>query len=103
MEKEIKSYGNRNDTIIRFVKADNVKLGKVYVMYPNEYDELKTKIADLELEVAIQKSKNDELKEELKSKNNDMDYTVILDKLMSIEQRLDNLELFFTLIQQRFQ
>ena len=61
-------------------------------MYPNEYDELKTKIADLELEVAIQKSKNDELKEELKSKNNDMDYTVILDKLMSIEQRLDNLE-----------
>lgn len=92
MEKEIKAYGRRNDTIIRFVKTDKVQLGKVYVLYPSEYDELKNKIADLELELTIQKSKNDDLKEELQSKNNNANYTAILDKLMDIEQRITNLE-----------
>lgn len=92
MEKEIKAYGDRKDTIIRFVKTDKVQLGKVYVLYPNEYDGLKTKIADLELELAIQKSKNKDLKEELQSNSNNVDYTEILDKLGSIEQRLDSLE-----------
>lgn len=92
MEKEIKAYGDRKDTIIRFVKTDKVQLGKVYVLYPSEYDGLKTKIADLELELAIQRSKNDDLKEELQSKSNDANYTAILDKLKSIEQRLANLE-----------
>ena len=63
MEKEIKAYGDRKDTIIRFLKTDKAKLGKVYVQYPNEYEEMKTKIADLELELAIQQSKkNNDLK-----------------------------------------
>lgn len=44
MEKEIKAYGDRKDTIIRFLKTDKAKLGKVYVLYPNEYEEMKTKI-----------------------------------------------------------
>ena len=44
MEKEIKAYGDRKDTIIRFVKKDNVKLGKVYVLYPSEYDDMRAKI-----------------------------------------------------------
>ena len=57
MEKEIKSYGDRKDTIIRFLKTDKAKLDKVYVLYPNEYEEMKTKIADLELELAMQQSK----------------------------------------------
>lgn len=92
MEKEIKSYGDRKDTIIRFLKTDDAKLGKVYVLYPNEYEEMESRIADLELELAIQKSKNDDLKEELQSKTNNADYTEILDKLGSIEQRLDSLE-----------
>ncbi len=92
MEKEIKAYGDRKDTIIRFVKTDKAQLGKVYVLYPSEYDELKTKISDLELELAIQRSKNDDLKEELQSKNNEANYTAILDKLVDIEQRLTKLE-----------
>lgn len=92
MEKEIKAYGDRKDTIIRFVKADNVKLGKVYVLYPNEYEEMKTQIADLELELAIQKSKNDDLKKELDSRIVNADYSEVLDKLDGIEQRIDRLE-----------
>lgn len=92
MEKEIKAYGDRKDTIIRFVKTDKVKLGKVYVLYPNEYEELKTKIDDLELELAIQKSKNKDLKEELQTKTTNADYTEVLDKLTNIKQRLDSLE-----------
>ncbi len=92
MEKEIKAYGDRKDTIIRFLKTDKVKLGKVYVLYPNEYEEMKTKIADLELELAIQQSKNNDLKKELQSISSETDFSKVLDKLTAIEQRLDNLE-----------
>lgn len=92
MEKEIKSYGDRKDTIIRFLKTDNAKLGKVYVLYPEEYQELTDKIAELELELAIQKSKNNDLKEELLSKTTNFDYDEVLDKLTSIEQRIRSLE-----------
>lgn len=92
MEKEIKAYGDRKDTIIRFLKTDDAKLGKVYVLYPNEYEEMESRIADLELELAIQKSKNDDLKEELQFATSTTDYTEVLDKLTSIEQRLTNLE-----------
>lgn len=52
MKKEIKSYGKRNNTIIRFVK-DKAKLGNVYVLYPDEFEELQNKIKDLELQIAI--------------------------------------------------
>ena len=92
MEKEIKSYGDRKDTIIRFLKTDNAKLGKVYVLYLEEYQELTDKIAELELELAIQKSKNNDLKEELLSKTTNFDYDEVLDKLTSIEQRIHSLE-----------
>ena len=92
MEKEIKAYGDRKDTIIRFLKTDEAKLGKVYVLYPNEYEEMKTKIADLELELAIQQSKNNDLKKELQSTSSATDFSIVLDKLTIIEQRLDNLE-----------
>ena len=92
MEKEIKSYGDRKDTIIRFLKTDNAKLGKVYVLYLEEYQELTNKIAELELELAIQKSKNNDLKEELQTKTTNFDYAEVLDKLTNIEQRLDSLE-----------
>ena len=92
MKKEIKSYGDRKDTIIRFLKTDNAKLGKVYVLYPEEYQELTDKIAELELELAIQKSKNNDLKEELLSKTTNFDYDEVLDKLTSIEQRIRSLE-----------
>lgn len=92
MEKEIKAYGDRKDTIIRFLKTDDAKLGKVYVLYPNEYEEMESRIADLELELAIQKSKNDDLKEELQLKSNNANYAKILDKLGNIERRLDSLE-----------
>ena len=92
MEKEIKAYGDRKDTIIRFLKTDEAKLGKVYVLYPNEYEEMKTKIADLELELAIQQSINNDLKKELQSISSATDFSKVLDKLTDIEQRLDNLE-----------
>lgn len=92
MEKEIKSYGDRKDTIIRFLKTDNAKLGKVYVLYPEEYQELTNKIAELELELAIQKSKNNDLKEELRTKTTNFDYAEVLDKLTSIEQTIHSLE-----------
>mgnify|MGYP002586440216 FL=1 len=92
MEKEIKAYGDRKDTIIRFVKTDNVKLGKVYVLYPSEYDDMKAKIAELELELAIQKSKNDDLKEQIQLKTSNNNYNQILDKLTIIERKLDSLD-----------
>ena len=92
MEKEIKAYGGRKDTIIRFVKTDNAKLGKVYVLYPEEYEAIENRIADLELELAIKKSKNDDLKRELQSNDVAVNYTEVLDKLTNIEQRLDSLE-----------
>ena len=92
MEKEIKAHGDRKDTIIRFLKTDKAKLGKVYVLYPNEYEEMKTKIADLELELAIQQCKNNDLKKELQSTSSATDFSIVLDKLTIIEQRLDNLE-----------
>ena len=92
MEKEIKAYGCRKDTLIRFVKSDNVKLGKVYVLYPNEYEEMATKIADLELEIAILKSKNTELKEQLGQTSANYDFNALMDRLDSIENRLDKLE-----------
>ncbi len=91
MEKEIKAYGDRKDTIIRFVKTDNVKLGKVYVLYPSEYDDMKAKITELELELAIQKSKNDDLKEQIQLKNSNNNYNQIFDKLTIIERKLDSL------------
>lgn len=92
MEKEIKAYGDRKDTIIRFVKKDNVKLGKVYVLYPEEYDELKSKIDDLKLELAIQKNKNDDLKEQMQLNVVNNNYNQILDKLTIIERKLDSLD-----------
>ena len=92
MEKEIKAYGDRKDTIIRFVKTDNVKLGKVYVLYPSEYDDMKAKITELELELAIHKSKNDDLKEQIQLKNSNNNYNQILDKLTIIERKLDSLD-----------
>lgn len=92
MEKEIKAYGDRKDTIIRFIKTDNVKLGKVYVLYPSEYDDMKAKIAELELELAIQKSKNDDLKEQIQLKTSNNNYNQILDKLTIIERKLDSLD-----------
>lgn len=92
MEKEIKAYGDRKDTIIRFVKKDNVKLGKVYVLYPSEYDDMRAKITELELELAIQKSKNKNLREELSSKNTGSDLSAILDKLDDINDKIRSLE-----------
>ena len=49
-------------------------------------------IADLELELAIQKSKNDDLNGELQSNDVVVNYAEVLDKLINIEQRLDSLE-----------
>lgn len=92
MEKEIKSYGKRNDTIIRFVKEDNAKLGNVYVLYPDEFEELQNKIKDLELQIAILKSKNTDLIEELKNTSNDINYNRLIKKLDIIEDRLDKIE-----------
>lgn len=92
MEKEIKAYGCRKDTLIRFVKSDNAELGKVYVLYPNEYEEMTSKIADLELEIAILKSKNAELKEQLGQTSANNDSNALIDRLDSIENRLDKLE-----------
>lgn len=92
LEKEIKSYGERNDTIIRFVKKDEVKTGKVYVLYPDEYEALQNKINDLELEIAILKSKNADLKEQLTNTSDNIRADNIIDRLDSIEDRLDKLE-----------
>ena len=92
MEKEIKSYGKRNDTIIRFVKEDNVKLGKVFVLYPHELDELQNKINDLELEISILESKNADLKEQLDNASNNIGAYDLNNRLDGIEERLDKLE-----------
>ena len=62
------------------------------MLYPEEYEEIENRIADLELELAIQKSKNDDLKRELQSNDVAVNYTEVLDKLTNIEQRLDSLE-----------
>lgn len=46
MEKEIISVGDRGDILIRFKKSDNAQIGKVYVLYPNELEDLYQQIAD---------------------------------------------------------
>ena len=61
-------------------------------MYPSEYDDMKAKITELELELAIQKSKNDDLKEQIQLKNSNNNYNQILDKLTIIERKLDSLD-----------
>ncbi len=94
VEKEIKSYGQRKDIVIRFVKEDNAKLGKVYVLYPDELEELQDKIKDLELEIAILNSKNSDLKEQLNHNSNNVDVANLINRLNTIEERLDKLELY---------
>ncbi len=96
MEKKIKSYGQRKDIVIRFVKEDHAKLGKVYVLYPDELDELQDEIKDLELEIAILNSKNSDLKEQLNHNSDNVDVTNLINRLDTIEERLDKLELHVT-------
>lgn len=58
MEKKITQVGKkRTDTLIRFGKKDgDVRLGKVYILYPEEYEDLQSQIADAHKEIAILRS-----------------------------------------------
>lgn len=59
MEKEISQVGKkRKDTLIRFGKRDgDVRLGKVYVLYPEELEGLQKQIDDAHKEIARLRSK----------------------------------------------
>ena len=57
MEKEILSVGKREDKLIRFNKFDEVKVGRVYVLYPDELEDLQKQIADAHDEIALLRNK----------------------------------------------
>lgn len=80
MEKEIVSAGKREDKLIRFNKSDNARLGTVYVLYPNELEDLQKQIADAHVEIATLRNKiagNDTIKlDEIVEMINKMDSRV---------------------------
>lgn len=80
MEKEISQVGKkRKDTLIRFGKRDgDVRLGKVYVLYPEELEDLQRQIADAHDEIA-----------RLRSKIADDD-TIKLDEIIEMINNMDN-------------
>lgn len=80
MEKKISRVGKkRKDTIIRFGKKDgDVRVGKVYVLYPEEYEDLQKQISDAHEEIAI-----------LRSKLSDDD-TITLVEVVDMINKMDN-------------
>ncbi len=78
MEKEIVSAGKREDKLIRFNKSDNARLGTVYVLYPNELEDLQKQIADAHVEIAT-----------LRNKIADND-TIKLDEIVEMINKMDS-------------
>lgn len=80
MEKEITQVGKkRTDTLIRFGKRDgDVRLGKVYILYPEELEDLQKQIVDANKEIAILRSK-------LSDEN-----TITLDDVVNMINKIDN-------------
>lgn len=78
MEKEIISVGDRGDILIRFKKSDNAQIGKVYVLYPNELEDLYQQIADAHEEIATLRNK---------IANND---TIKLNDIVDMINKMDN-------------
>ncbi len=80
MEKEITQVGQkRKDTLIRFGKKDgDVRLGKVYVLYPEELEELQQQIVDAHKEIA-----------KLRNKIADDD-TIKLDDIVDMINKMDS-------------
>ncbi len=86
MEKEITQVGKkRTDTLIRFGKKDgDVRLGKVYVLYPEELEDLQKQIADAHEEIATLRTK---IAEEETIKLDD-----IVDMINNMDSRVSKLE-----------
>lgn len=78
MEKEIVSVGKREDKLIRFNKSDNASTGKVFVLYPNELEDLQKQIVDAHEEIAG-----------LRNKIADDD-TIKLDDIIDMINKMDN-------------
>ena len=80
MEKEITQVGQkRKDTLIRFgIKDGDVRLGKVYVLYPEELEELQQQIVDAHKEIA-----------KLRNKIADDD-TIKLDDIVDMINKMDS-------------
>ena len=78
MEKEIVSVGKREDMLIRFNKSDDAYVGKVYVLYPKELEDLQQQIADAHEEIATLRNKIAE---------ND---TIKLDEIVDMINKMDN-------------
>ena len=82
MEKEIVSAGKRGDILIRFNKSDDAKLGKVFILYPEELEELQNQIAEANKEIAM-----------LKLHNGDTDTIAnVYDIIKKLEDRMTKLE-----------
>ena len=86
IEKEITQVGKkRTDTLIRFGKKDgDVRLGKVYVLYPEELEDLQKQIADAHEEIATLRNK---IAEEETIKLDD-----IVDMINKMDKRVSRLE-----------
>ena len=80
MEKEISQVGKkRKDTLIRFGKKDgDVRLGKVYVLYPEELEDLQKQITDAHEEIA-------RLRNKIAG-----DDTIKLDEIVGMINKMDN-------------
>ena len=86
MEKKISQVGKkRKDTLIRFGKKDgDVRLGKVYVLYPEELEDLQKQISDANEEIATLRNK---IAEEETIKLDD-----IVDMINQMDKRVSKLE-----------
>lgn len=84
MEKEIVSVGKREDKLIRFNKSDDARLGTVYVLYPNEFEDLQKQIADAHEEIATLRNR---IAEEETIKLDD-----IVDMINKMDKRVFKLE-----------
>ena len=78
MEKEIISVGDRGDILIRFKKSDDAQVGKVFVLYPKELEDLQKQIIDAHEEIARLRKKiaNDD--------------TIKLDDIVDMINKMDN-------------
>ena len=85
MEKEIVSVGKREDKLIRFRKSDNARVGRVYVLYPEELEELQKQIADSHNEIIT-------LRNKIAHDNDSSLDDIVMEMINKMDKRVSRLE-----------
>lgn len=109
IEKEIKKVGKRGDIRISFKKSENVNLGKVFILTPNEVDEiidenenLKNQLQECKKNMAST-SNNEKLEiniEEIAKKNNKLKEDIKDNEIKHLQTLNDEKEHFVAKIEQ---